>query len=185
MVELVMTNEFILLQVQRHLQLRIEAQGKYLQSVLKKAQETLSGYGSCSEEVDRAKAQLSQLMSMVDSGCPSSSFSVLTESDGSMLRDTTNKLLRRNGCSLESSLTSSECSGMKEELTPIHEVDNKSVVLSLMEMHPSEKSGAEYNATNRKRARSTDDDELKIDLNLNEFDSGPRMIDLNCKIAEQ
>ncbi|GLT27812.1 hypothetical protein SLA2020_027840 [Shorea laevis] len=64
-------------QIERHLQLRIEAQGKYIPSVLKKAQETLAGYG-CSG-VELIKAELSQVISMVNTGCTSSSFSELTE----------------------------------------------------------------------------------------------------------
>ncbi|KAL0421073.1 UNVERIFIED_CONTAM: Myb family transcription factor PHL8 [Sesamum latifolium] len=210
------------IEVQRHLQIRIEAQGKYLQSVLKKAQETLSGYGSCSVEVENAKAQLSQLVSMVDSGCPSSPFSVLTESDGSMLKDASNKLLGRNGYSIESSLTSSESSDRKEETQTKHDIEenykhgddkaNKgkrnSVVLSLMEMHPAENSGAENQTSNIKKIKravdevmhreqyisekstvQNSDEEVQrfgslanIDLNcksLNDFDSGPKVIDLN------
>ncbi|KAK6139330.1 hypothetical protein DH2020_026922 [Rehmannia glutinosa] len=168
------------IEVQRHLQLRIEAQGKYLQSVLKKAQETLSGYSSCSIEVEQAKAQLSQLVSMVDSGCPSSSFSVLTERDGSMLKDATNKILQHNRYSVESSLTSSESSGRKDEIK--HDSDknykhsNKRkinpVVLPLMEMHPSKDIEWDNQNSNRKRSKST--------IDLNEFDSGPKGIDLNC-----
>ncbi|KAL3840578.1 hypothetical protein ACJIZ3_025169 [Penstemon smallii] len=186
------------IEVQRHLQLRIEAQGKYLQSVLEKAQETISGYSSCSIEVEQAKAQLSQLMSMVDSGCPSSSFSVLTESEGSILKDAKNKLLGNNGCSLESSLTSSENSERNEETPSVenYTLDNsnkgkrKSVVLSLMEMQSGD----------GKKSRSSIDDEVNhseqstsekatrnIDLNcesLNDFDSGPEVIDLNSKGIE-
>ncbi|CAI9785245.1 unnamed protein product [Fraxinus pennsylvanica] len=107
------------IEVQRHLQLRIETQGKYLQSVLKKAQETLAGYSSCSIEMESARAELSQLVSMVDTNlCLSSSLSVLSESEGSILKDAKNKLLGHNGYSVESSLTSSESSGRKEETRP-------------------------------------------------------------------
>ncbi|KAL3644566.1 hypothetical protein CASFOL_009746 [Castilleja foliolosa] len=98
------------IEVQRHLQLRIEAQGKYLQSVLRKAQETLSKYTSCSIEAEQAKAQLSELLTMFDSECPNSSFSVLTQEGSIMSKDEKNesKLLGHVGCSRESSLTSSE-----------------------------------------------------------------------------
>ncbi|KAK6116457.1 hypothetical protein DH2020_049919 [Rehmannia glutinosa] len=109
------------IEVQRHLQLRIEAQGKYLQSVLKKAQETISEYSSCSIEVEQAKARLSQLMSMVDSECPNSSFSVLTQSEGSMSENEKNRFLGHNGCSIESSLTSSESSWRNEETPNVDE----------------------------------------------------------------
>ncbi|KAK6159933.1 hypothetical protein DH2020_003314 [Rehmannia glutinosa] len=159
---------------------------KVLTIRLEKAQETLSGYSSCSIEVEQAKAQLSQLVSMVDSGCPSSSFSVLTESDGSMLKEATNNLLGRNGYSVESSLTSSESSGRKDEIQTKHDSDknykhsNKRkinpVVLPLMEMHPSKDIESDNQNSNRKRSKST--------IDLNEFDSGPKGIDLNCNGVE-
>ncbi|KAL5991978.1 hypothetical protein ACLOJK_012890 [Asimina triloba] len=56
----------------RHLQLRIEAQGKYLQSVLEKAQETL-GKNLGSAGLEAAKVQLSELDSKVSTECLSSS----------------------------------------------------------------------------------------------------------------
>ncbi|KAL7132830.1 hypothetical protein ABFS83_12G100900 [Erythranthe nasuta] len=188
------------IEVQRHLQLRIEAQGKYLQSVLRKAQETISEYSSCSIEVEHAKAQLSQLASMVDSTCPSSSFSVLTDSGGSLLKDEGDKLLGHNGYSLESSLTSSDSSAMKEETQTTQELGksyitiNKgkrnSAMLSLMEMNPAKNSESENQARNVKRSKSTTADEInhreKFNcdkqvqrFNLNDFDSGPKVIDLN------
>lgn len=181
--------------MQRHLQLRIEAQGKYLQSVLRKAQETLSEYSACSIEVEHAKAQLSQLVSMVDSECPSSSFSVLTQSDGLMLKDMgRDKLLGHNGYSLESSLTSSGSSGRNEQTRRHEEVDvqykhddresiigkRNSVMLPLMEMNPSKTSDSQDKGRNRKRSKSSNEE--SIDLNrrsLNDFDSGTNAIDLN------
>ncbi|XVF37312.1 hypothetical protein REPUB_Repub19eG0135100 [Reevesia pubescens] len=82
------------IEVQRHLQLRIKAQGKYLQSVLKKAQETLAGYSSFSVGVELAKAELSQLVSMVNTGYTSSSFSKLIEVGGSSLKEIERKPIR-------------------------------------------------------------------------------------------
>ncbi|KAL6186840.1 hypothetical protein ACLB2K_042959 [Fragaria x ananassa] len=120
------------IEVQRHLQLRIEAQGKYLQSVLKKAQETLSGYNSSSVGVELAKAEISQLVSMVNTGCPTSSFSELTETRTPTLKDI--KHIRDTICSMESSLTSSESSGRKEE-----KFKTTCVELPLMEIHPEVK----------------------------------------------
>ncbi|KAG6398858.1 hypothetical protein SASPL_140329 [Salvia splendens] len=55
------------IEVQKHLQQRVEAQGKFLQRVLRKAQETICEYGSCSVEAENARAQLADLVSMVDS----------------------------------------------------------------------------------------------------------------------
>lgn len=150
------------IEVQRLLQLRIEAQGKYLQSVLRKAQDTLAGYNSSSAaEVEIAKAELAQLVSMVDSGCPSSCLSVLTELDGSSLKNMEKKPMETTiGGSLESSLTSSESSGRKEE-TKLKCLTNEtnewngngngSVELSLMEMSSGEKN----HGNGRKRSGST------------------------------
>lgn len=96
------------IEVQRHLQLRIEAQGKYLKTVLRKAQETIAGYGCCSEALEEAKAELSQLASMVSSGCQSSSLSELTDSTELNFKGI--ERVGRRMCSIESSLTSSETS---------------------------------------------------------------------------
>ncbi|XP_028762028.1 myb family transcription factor PHL8-like [Neltuma alba] len=104
------------LEVQRHLQLRIEAQGKYLQSVLKKAQETLVAYSSSStSNTQLAKAELSRLVSVINNACPSSPISELTETRGLSSKDGKRKQSRGIMCSLESSLTSSESSRIKED----------------------------------------------------------------------
>lgn len=155
-------------QVQRHLQLRIEAQGKYLQSVLKKAQETLAGYSSSSAGVELAKAELSQLVSMVSMGCPSSSVSELTEAGTSSLKDFGRKQIRSTICSMESSLTSSESSGRTEEKQPVNEIgdtdtckSNKTTPeLQLMDIHihPQDKpckARSSNQASGRKRREST------------------------------
>lgn len=176
-------------QVQRRLQLRMEAQGKYLQSVLKKAQETLSGYSACSLEVEHTKAKLSQLASMVDSGCTSSSFSVLTESDGCMLKDAGEKLLRHNRYSLESSLTSSESSESKEETQPTANTRKRDSVMNPVNQE-----------SNQKRSKTTIDEAIQMLQNsdeqvqrlrsiekcnsLNNYDSGPKGIDLNSNVVQ-
>jgi hypothetical protein len=56
------------MQVQRSLQLRIEAQGKYLQSILEKAKETLAGHTSSSPGLEAAHAKLAELASKVTNG---------------------------------------------------------------------------------------------------------------------
>lgn len=151
-------------QVQRHLQLRIEAQGKYLQSVLKKAQETIAGYTASSVGVELAKAELSQLVSMVNMGCSSSSLSELTEAGTSSLKDAQGKQIRTTICSMESSLTSSESSGRKEEKQPINEIgdthnsNQTSIELPLMDVHPKDKpckDSSSSQASGRKRSEST------------------------------
>ncbi|KAL2546751.1 myb family transcription factor PHL8-like [Forsythia ovata] len=167
------------IKVQRHLQLRIEAQGKYLQSVLKKAQETLAGYSSCSIEVENARAELSQLVSMVDTNwCLSSSLSVSTESEGSILKDAKNKLLGQNGCSVESSLTSSESSGRKEETRTFMD-------LSEHRDHGTPKRSREYEVEGKNEKERKLELLGGLDLNrkfMNDYDSG---IDLNCKAVDE
>ncbi|XP_016493308.2 myb family transcription factor PHL8 isoform X2 [Nicotiana tabacum] len=190
------------IEVQRHLQLRMEAQGKYLQSVLKKAQETLAGYDTSSVGVELAKAELSQLVSMVNMGCcPTSPLSAITEIDGSISKDTERKQL--NGeilCSLESSLTSSESSGWKEDQNNTRNT-NTSIALSL-NPETKEKKRRRNNICDdicveqpsRKRCHNQRSENLAkiefletIDLNKcpNEYKHGPKVIDLNNKEVEQ
>lgn len=157
------------IEVQRHLQLRIEAQGKYLQSVLKKAQETLAGYSSSSMGVELAKFELSRLLNMVNTGCQSSSLSELTEARELSLEVIEGKQMRSAICSMESSLTSSESSGRKEEKPPMNLNDRvgsgggrdddpqksnntNTVELALMEVHPEHKTW--NTSSGRKRSGS-------------------------------
>ncbi|KAJ4831988.1 hypothetical protein Tsubulata_043519 [Turnera subulata] len=150
------------IEVQRHLQLRIEAQGKYLQTVLKKAQETLSGYNSSTVGIELAKAELSRLASMVNAGYPSSSISELTETGPSSLQATEEgpKRMRSTVCSMESSLTSSESSGRKDD----HMLQNNehgnaskpniaSIELPLMDVHPQDRlwNGSDSSNEGKKR----------------------------------
>jgi hypothetical protein len=53
------------LEVQRHLQLRIEAQGKYLQSILEKAKETLANHTGATPGLEAAHVELTELASKV------------------------------------------------------------------------------------------------------------------------
>ncbi|KAK9051001.1 hypothetical protein SSX86_027626 [Deinandra increscens subsp. villosa] len=166
------------IEVQRHLQLRIEAQGKYLQSVLKKAQDTLAGYNSSTIEVAAAKAELSQLVSMVDNGCPSS-LSILTELENSSFK-TDLEANPKTKSSLESSLTSSEGYRRNEK--------DDNLVLSLTDVKPDNRSG-------RKRSGSTISDgncqvskSKRFDLNSEyvndvdfDFESKSNTLDLNSK----
>ncbi|XP_021890536.1 myb family transcription factor PHL8-like isoform X2 [Carica papaya] len=157
-------------QVQRHLQLRIEAQGKYLQSVLKKAQETLAGYSSSSVGIELAKAELSRLVSMVNTGCPSSSFSELTEVGDSIMKDVNQKGTRGTICSMESSLTSSESSGGNDNGGPSKV--NTCLELPLMAIHPEKKpwSGDSSNqAVGRKRSCSTISDGICVEQPLSKM----------------
>ncbi|KAF0900098.1 hypothetical protein E2562_026831 [Oryza meyeriana var. granulata] len=58
--------------VQKHLQLRMEAQGRYLQSVLRRAQQVLADH-SLASSPEAANAELSELASAVEIECMSSS----------------------------------------------------------------------------------------------------------------
>ncbi|KAM6547346.1 hypothetical protein CsatB_019022 [Cannabis sativa] len=160
------------LEVQRHLQLRIEAQGKYLQSVLKKAQETLAGYSSSSVGVELTKAELSRLLSMVNNGCPSSSFSEITETRDLSLEGIERKQMRGTMCSMESSLTSSESSGREEEKKPMdnngdpQKSSTNTIELQLMEVHPEHnlRNNATSNqVSGRKRNGGTMSDGISVE----------------------
>ncbi|XP_010558714.1 PREDICTED: myb-related protein 2-like isoform X2 [Tarenaya hassleriana] len=61
-------------QLERHLQLRIEAQGKYLQAVLEKAQETLGKQNLGTAGIEAAKVQLSELASKVSAEYSNANF---------------------------------------------------------------------------------------------------------------
>ncbi|RDX62088.1 Myb family transcription factor PHL8 [Mucuna pruriens] len=204
----VQTKLYEQIEVQRHLQLRIEAQGKYLQSVLTKAQETLSRYSSSKIGIELAKAELSQLVSIINNACPSSPISELTETRGLSLNCGERKQDRGTMCSLESSLTSSESSGGTEEKQPIDEAENPQkfngilVELPLMAIHPEDKAIKGDTSDGRKRSEATISDggcepcgkrcgnKLRkskvsemLDLNSQyqiDIDSSVKEIDLNC-----
>ncbi|XP_058193446.1 myb family transcription factor PHL8 [Rhododendron vialii] len=152
------------IEVQRHLQLRIEAQGKYLQSVLKKAQETLSGYSNSSSPigVEVAKAELSQLVSMVDNGAPSSSFSVLTEEKSGNSNSVVLPLMDLHPDRSKKGAPSNQGSGRKRSGSTISDGNNCG------ERKMGKKSGGQLG---------------RFDLNsqyyVNELDSGSKAIDLN------
>ncbi|KAL9226200.1 hypothetical protein vseg_002039 [Gypsophila vaccaria] len=140
------------LEVQRHLQLRIEAQGKYLQKVLKKAHETLSIYNCPTLGVENAKAELSQLVSMVSTP----SFSELTETrDLSPLDDhlKQNRSIRAAGCSVESSLTSSESSERDDCVRDTAKFGQETSPLIMSLLDKNETRGLRLSP--RKRSRNT------------------------------
>ncbi|EOA30788.1 hypothetical protein CARUB_v10013932mg [Capsella rubella] len=98
------------IEVQRRLheqlELRIEAQGKYLQSVLEKAQETLGRQNLGAAGIEAAKVQLSELVSKVSAEYPNSSF--LEPKEVQNLCPQQGQTAYPPDCSLESCLTSSE-----------------------------------------------------------------------------
>ena len=113
--------------MQRHLQLRIEAQGKYLQSVLEKAQETLGRQNLGIVGLEAAKVQLSELVSKVSSQCLNSAFSELKELQGFCPHQTQTN--QPNDCSMDSCLTS--CDGPQKD----QEIQNGGVGLRHLNGH--------------------------------------------------
>lgn len=107
-------------QVQRHLQLRIEAQGKYLQSVLEKAQETLGRQNLGTVGLEAAKHQLSELVSKVSTQCLNSAFTGVK--DGSM--HATNQ---PTDCSIESCLTYGEGQQTEQDMIGLTLLKSKKV----------------------------------------------------------
>ncbi|KAK4786348.1 hypothetical protein SAY86_003037 [Trapa natans] len=180
------------IEVQKHLQLRIEAQGKYLHSVLKKAQETLSGYSvSSAMSIELAKSEISRLASIVNSGPTGSSFSELTELGMPEESDLV-KYHLRGMCSTETSLTSSESSERNEEKLVKNEnclIQEKISVDSTELSHSNCTRKRNYDIIlNEKDNNKLRKFESSIDLNIkyqNDLDLGPKAIDLNCHGAEQ
>ncbi|KAL1213631.1 Myb family transcription factor PHL8 [Cardamine amara subsp. amara] len=171
------------IEVQRHLQVKIEAQGKYLQSVLIKAQQTLAGYTSSTLGMDFARTELSRLASMVNRGCPSSSFSELTQveeeeevEEGFLwCKKPENRGVRQLRCSVESSLTSSESSETKLD---DNNHERKSIELPLMETKSEVMKGKKRSLNDvvymeqqplMKKAFGVVDDDEHLRLSLNSY----------------
>ncbi|MBA0727066.1 hypothetical protein Golax_002848 [Gossypium laxum] len=161
--------------VQRHLQLRIEAQGKYLQlAQWLTAQETLVGYSSSSVGVGLAKAELSRLGSMVNTGCTNSLFSELTKIGDSSLKEIERSPIRGTMSSMESSLTASESCRRKDAEPPQDEnictrKSSTSAELSLMDVHTEKKpliSGSSNQANGKKRSGSDFSDGILVEQPL-------------------
>ncbi|KAH0919471.1 hypothetical protein HID58_027131 [Brassica napus] len=171
--------------VQRNLQVKIEAQGKYLQSVLMKAQQTLAGYTSSTLGMDFSRTKLSRFASLVN---PSSSFSELTqveeyEEEAEDAREsflyrkkTENRGIKLLRCSVESFLESSESSETKRNNG---NDDRISVELPLMEIKSevmTDKKKRNHNDVVcmecqllKKIDFEVDDDEQELKLSLNSY----------------
>lgn len=96
------------------MQLRIEAQGKYLQSVLEKAQETLGKQNLGSAGLEAAKMQLSELVSKVSNECFSGAFPGMDEISSLHALQTHQAQLA--DCSMDSCLTTCEGSQKDQEI---------------------------------------------------------------------
>lgn len=128
--------------------MRIEAQGKYLQSVLMKAQETLFGYTSSNLGINFARSELYGVASIEKRSCLSSSFSELTqaeevgeeveEKEGFLgYKKPENRGIRQTRISVDRSLTSPE-SLEAETVNDYQSVMRRSMELQLMELKPEE-----------------------------------------------
>ncbi|KAG6481258.1 hypothetical protein ZIOFF_057854 [Zingiber officinale] len=110
------------LQVQRHLQFRIEAQGKYLQSVLEKAKETLGKQNLGAPGLEAAKVQLCELISEVSNECFSNAFpglEIITRLNNNL--QVHQAELADSRSSVESCLTSSEGSQKNQDINDLHQ----------------------------------------------------------------
>ncbi|XP_065875836.1 myb-related protein 2-like [Euphorbia lathyris] len=93
-----------------------KAQGKYLQAVLEKAQETLRRQSLGTMGLEAAKVQFSYLVSKVSTQCLNSAFSELKELQAALPTD----------CSMDSCLTSCEGSQKEQEvLNMLHQTEFK------------------------------------------------------------
>ncbi|XP_021724038.1 myb-related protein 2-like isoform X1 [Chenopodium quinoa] len=102
--------------VQRRLQLRIEAQGKYLQSVLEKAQETLGKQNIGVVGLEAAKLQLSELVSKVSNQCLNLAFAEMEEEQHGVCPKQQIQPHKPIGdCSIDSCLTSCDGPQLREQ----------------------------------------------------------------------
>ncbi|KNA21859.1 hypothetical protein SOVF_039410 isoform A [Spinacia oleracea] len=105
--------------VQRRLQLRIEAQGKYLQAVLEKAQETLGKQNIGVVGLEAAKLQLSELVSKVSNQCLNLAFAEIAEEQhGTCPKQQIQPHKPMGDCSIDSCLTS--CDGPQQREHGMH-----------------------------------------------------------------
>jgi hypothetical protein len=104
--------------VQRHLQLRIEAQGKYLQSVLEKAHETHAKQNTGSGGLETAKMQLSELVSKVSTECFHNAFTCFEEIEGSQIQR--RHTMQLGAGSVDSCLTACEGSQKDQDILSIN-----------------------------------------------------------------
>ncbi|XP_009770706.1 myb-related protein 2 isoform X3 [Nicotiana tabacum] len=131
-------NEAIQMQIEvqrrlhEQLELRIEAQGKYLQAVLEKAQETLGTQNLGTIGLEAAKDQLSDLVSKVSNQCLNSAFSEIKELSG--FHNPQTQAIPPADCSMDSCLTSSE-----RPLRDLREMHNNQIGLRPLNFGPCTK----------------------------------------------
>lgn len=88
------------------MQLRLEAQGKYLQDVLEKAHDSLGRDNSGTSGLEAAKVELSDLVCQVSTQCLNSAFSGMKQLSDLCLKQA--KTAQPTDCSVDSCLTSCE-----------------------------------------------------------------------------
>jgi MYB-CC type transfactor, LHEQLE motif len=160
-------------QVQRHLQLRIEAQGKYLQTVLEKAQKTLTKQnpGQTGQAgIESAKLQFSELMSKVSNEYLHTSFQACQELNSQ-------NTLQQG--SADSCLTA--CEGSQKENQKLNQIKNEcdSNLLSIgldIKASGTEMSGQDLFPDQQCRTQHLNQQERRMDF-VN------TQLDLNAKEA--
>ncbi|KAL9251591.1 Myb-related protein [Drosera capensis] len=96
------------LEVQQHLQLRIEAQGKYLQTVLEKAQQTLGKQNDATVGLEDAKVHPSELVSKASTQCLNLALPGLDDQKNLLRQQKPQLHQPAADCSIDSCLTSTE-----------------------------------------------------------------------------
>ncbi|OVA09821.1 hypothetical protein BVC80_1753g16 [Macleaya cordata] len=134
-----------------------------------KAQDTLAGYNSSSTMT----TQVSESISLAETQNQNSSVSELTDAEGFNLINVRKRSVRGTDCSRDSSVTSSESSGKKDEKLKMVESEDThdSLVLPSMEIDQNGSSvghteSSIYRIAGKKRSRSSISDETCVEQPL-------------------
>ena len=165
----------VIQQVQRHLQLRIEAQGKYLQSVLETAHQTLAKQNTDSAGLETAKMQLSELVTKVSTECLHNAFTSLEEIEGTQMRQ--RHTMQLGDGSVDSCLTACEGSQKDQDILSISLSGKKGKEIGGMAFNLQMKEREHEDLFLDKLSRRPPNHTTKLDLNINDTNDGRQ----NCK----
>lgn len=168
------------------MQLRIEAQGKYLQSVLEKAQETLAKQNAGSVGLETAKMQLSELVSKVSTECLQHAFTGFEEMEGSQMVQ--GHTMQLGDGSVDSCLTACDGSQKDQDILSISlsahkgkEIGGMSFDIQAKERGSDDLFLDKLSRTPPSHVERRERDSFimaaKLDLNINDTNDAPQ----NCK----
>ena len=168
------------------MQLRIEAQGKYLQSVLEKAQDTLAKQNAGSVGLDTAKMQLSELVSKVSTECLQHTFTGFEEMEGSQMAQ--GHTMQLGDGSVDSCLTACDGSQKDQDILSISLSAHRGKEIGGMgfDIQAKERGSEDLfldklsrtpPSHQERRERDSFIMAAKLDLNINDTNDGPQ----NCK----